>query len=257
MAVVTLTTDWGTTDYFAAALKGEILSAALDAIVVDVSHDIAKFNQVHGGFVLKNAWTRFPEGTVHVAAVCSTGGEPPSLLALAHEKHFFLGPDDGFFSLVFDEIPAEIYHVRNSKGDKVLLTSATIGASAAYLAKGGKISKMGDKPEEVRRKLLLRAAVEEDIIKGSVIYIDSFGNLVTNITQALINRFAKGRGFEVVMKKSEYSIEEISMDYFSAGQGNMLATFNEAGYLEIAISGGDAAGLLNMKYGDIVRIEFK
>ncbi len=257
MPVVTLTTDWGTTDYFTGALKGELLSAASNITIVDISNNITKYDQVHGAFVLKNSWDRFPEGSVHIAGICNASSEPASLLAVAYQKHFFLGPDDGFFSLVFDEIPEETYHVKNARGDNVKLTSKVFAASATFLARGGKIADMGDKPKELHRKLMLRATVEENTIKGSVIYVDSFGNLVTNITQALLDRFAKGRSFEVVLKKREYGIPEISDNYYQSGQGNLLALFNEAGYLEIAISTGNASGLLNMKFGDIVRIEFK
>src|SRR6188768_2325155 len=111
MPVITLTTDWGTSDYFAGALKGEILSAFSNATIIDISHSINKHDQVHGAFVLKNVWNRFPAGTVHIASVTGSGEKQPSLVAIAHEGHYFLGPDDGFFSLLFDDVPLEGYYV--------------------------------------------------------------------------------------------------------------------------------------------------
>jgi S-adenosyl-L-methionine hydrolase (adenosine-forming) len=257
MAVITLTTDWGNSDHYSGALKGEILTSFSKAVIVDISHQIRKFDQIHGSFVLKNVWSRFPQGSVHVAAICNQAKEPPFLLALSYEGHYFLGPDDGFFGLLFDDPPAEIYCVNNSKGEKVLLTAANIGSSAAYLVNGGKINKMGERITEFRGSMTLRPTLEDDVIKGSVIYVDSFGNLVTNITQATINRRANGRTFEIILRRIGETIKTISSDYFRAGEGNLLALFNDAGYLEIAISHGSASSLLNMKYGDVVRIEFR
>jgi len=257
MPVITLTTDWGTTDYYSGALKGEILSSCENATVVDISHHITKHDQVHGAFVLKNSWASFPSGTVHLASVTGAGATQPKLIAISYREHYFLGPDDGFFSLVFDEEPPQRYFVRNAKGEKVKPTSPILATSAAFLAKGGNIADMGNLMEDFPRKSMLRAVIDENTIKGSVIYIDSFGNVVTNITLDLFNRIASDRDFEIVLKKSGYEINEISNNYYDAGAGNLLALYNDAGYLEIAISKGSASELLNLKYGEVIRIDFK
>jgi len=257
MPAITLTTDWGTSDYFTGALKGEILAAFTEATIVDISHNINKHDQIHGAFVLKNSWTRFPSGTVHIISVAGSGVKQPSLIAITFEGHFFLGPDDGFFSLLFVDAAIEGYYVRNAKGEKVIPLTKIIAASAAFLAKGGKIADMGDKITEFEKKSMFQATINDDSIKGQVIYIDTFGNLITNVTKDLFERISKGRGFEIILKKSGYDVNVISKDYYEAGIGNLLALYNEAGYLEIAISKGSATELLNMKNGEIVRIDFK
>lgn len=257
MPVITLTTDWGTTDYFAGALKGEIISVVADATLVDISHHIGKHDQVHGAFVLKNAWNRFPEGSVHISGVKGSGEEQPALLAVKFMNHFFLGPDDGWFSLLFDDEAMEGYYVKNAKGEKVNTSTKMLAASAGFLARGGKISDMGDPVTQFVKKSMLQASIHEDSIRGSVIYIDSFGNLITNITKELFDRIGRGRDFEIVLKKSGYEITTIQTNYYEIGSGNLMAHHNEAGYIEIAISKGSARDLLNMKYGEIVRIDFK
>lgn len=257
MPVITLTTDWGTSDYFAGALKGEILSVFSEAAIIDISHSINKHDQVHGAFVLKNAWSRFPAGTVHLAGVTGSGSIQPSLIVIAHAGHYFLGPDDGFFSLLFDDEPLVGYYVRNAKGEKVLPATKEMAASAGFLARGGKIKDMGDPVTQFTKKSMLQATIIENTIKGTVIYVDSFGNLITNITRQIFERVSNGKGFEIILKKSGYEISEINNNYYEAGSGNLLALYNEAGYLEIAISKGSAADLLNMRYGEIVRIDFK
>lgn len=257
MPLITLTTDWGTTDYFVGAFKGDLLTACPDATIIDISHNIAAHDLVPGAFIFKNAWQHFPKGTVHVCAVSGTSDIPSPLIAINYSGHYFIGVDNGFFSLVLDEAPEEAYFILNAKGHKVVQNSAVLASSAAYLAKGGKISEMGEKMTALVEKSLLRPVTEESIIRGSVIYTDSHGNLVTNITKSLFERISRGREFDIILKTREYIISEISVDYFDASRGNLLAFYNEAGFLEIAINHGNAGMLLGLHYSDIIRVEFK
>lgn len=257
MPVITLTTDWGTTDYFVGAMKGGILTACPDATIIDISHAVVPHDLGQGAYILKNAWQHFPKGTVHVSGVSGTTDKAAPLIALQHKGHFFIGSDNGFFSLVFGTMADEAYFVLDSRGNKVIPGFSVMASSAAYLAKGGKLATMGEKVTTLLEKSMLQPVTEEKIIRGSVIYIDSYGNLVTNIEKSLFERIAKGRGYDLILKTREYIISEISNDYYDASRGNLLALYNEAGFLEISISHGNAAGLLGMAYGDIVRIEFK
>ncbi len=257
MPFITLTTDWGTTDYFVGAIKGDLLTACPDATIIDISHNIAAHDLVPGAFIFKNAWQHFPKGTVHVCAVSGSSDMPSPLIAAYFMGHYFIGVDNGFFSLVLDVAPDEAYYILNAKGHKVAQNSAVLASSAAFLAKGGRISEMGEKIEALVEKSLLRPVTEENTIRGSVIYTDSHGNLVTNITKSLFERICRGRDFEIILKTREYVISEISLDYYDASKGNLLAFYNEAGFLEIAISHGNAAMLLGLYYSDIIRIEFK
>jgi S-adenosyl-L-methionine hydrolase (adenosine-forming) len=257
MPVITLTTDWGYTDYFVGALKGEILMAVPEIQIIDISHNIAPFDLLKGAFIFRNAWHHFPQGTVHISGVSASADATSPLLALSHDGHYFVGSDNGFFSLVLGKSPDEAYYILDAKGNTVPASPKILAGSAAYLAKGGKIGEMGRKADAIMEKSLLQPVTEEKTIRGSVVYIDSYGNLVTNIEKELFDRIARNRSYDIVLKTRDYVISEISNGYYDAGKGNLLAHYNEAGYLEIAIGHGNAAGLLGMGYGDIVRIEFR
>lgn len=257
MPVLTITSDWGTTDYFIGAMKGDILTLCPEASIVDISHAINPFDLVQGAFIFKNSWIRFPKGTVHLVGMCAASKDVPALVVIGHKNHYFVGPDDGFFSLVFDEMPADAYYILDAKGNKVIPGSAVLASSGAFLANGGKIKDMGEKVTTLIQKSMIQPVTEEDTIRGSVIYIDTFGNLITNIEKSLFERISKGRNFEITLRSSEYMINAIHEYYFEAGRGNLLAHYNESGYLEIAISQGDASKLIGVSYGDIIRIEFK
>ncbi len=257
MPFITLTTDWGNTDYYVAALKGEIFTACPDATVTDITHGVRPYDLVHGAFIFKNSWAHFPKGSVHISGVSAAADTMAPLIVMQHQGHYFIGADNGFFSLVFEEMPGECFHVLDSKGNKVASGIQVLASAAAFLAKGGKLSDMGSAAEKLNQKAMLQPVTEEKVIRGSVIYTDSFGNITTNIDKPLFERISKGRDFDIIIRSKEYIITSISNGYLGAGRGNLLALYNEAGYLEIAISHGHAAGLLGLEYGDIIRVEFK
>ncbi len=257
MPVITITTDWGTKDYFVGAMKGDILSVCPEATLVDITHSIKPFDLVEGAFVFKNSWARFPKGTVHLIGMSGANKKMPVLVAISHKGHFFIGPDDGFFALVFEEVPSEIYFILDAKGNKVFSGTAVLASSGSFLAKGGKIKEMGSKSDSLVQKSMFKPVVEENTIKGYIIYIDTFGNLITNIDQQLFERVAKNRDFEMTLRTSEYTISKISDNFMTDSSGELLVHYNESGLLEIAISQGDASKLIGLKYNDIIRIEFK
>ncbi|HMT28833.1 MAG TPA: SAM-dependent chlorinase/fluorinase [Bacteroidia bacterium] len=257
MPVITITTDWGSTDYFVGAMKGDLLSLCPGVTMIDISHSVKPFDMVQGAFIFKNSWERFPKGTVHLIGMCSASNESPVMVALHYQGHFFVGPDDGFFSLVFEELPSDAYFILDAHGKKVHPDSRALASSGAFLAKGGKLEEMGSKAGSMIQKSMIQPVIEEFIIRGTIIYIDTFGNLVTNIERHLFERISKGRDFDITLRTREYVINEIHDSYFTAGRGNLLAHYNESGYLEIAISQGDASKLIGLNCGDIIRIEFK
>lgn len=255
--IVTLTTDWGTTDFYTGALKGRLLTLAPECMVVDISHHVERGNQLYGAFVVKNVWRRFPKGTVHVVAILSNGNQKAHLMALKFDGHYFLGPDDGIFSLLFDGAVADSYHVMDDKGEKVMVNSDMIAASAAYLSRGGDLTNMGSKVGQAVVLNMWKPSIDEYSIRGSVIYVDSYGNLVTNISMDLLRENAKDRSFEIVLRNSKYAVTSISEGYNLVPEGDLVAVNNESGFIELAIRNGSAEQLLGMRFGDLVRVEFK
>jgi S-adenosylmethionine hydrolase len=258
MAIITLTTDLGHKDFYQAALKGSILSRLATANIVDISHDVSAFNIPQAAFILKNAFYYFPKGTVHLIGIDSVFNENTRYLALKYREHYFVGSDNGIFSLLFDEEPTEIVELNIMQDLKYLHfpLSDIFPKAAIHLAKGGKLAEIGLSVSGIEEKMTIQPVIERDIIRGSVIYIDSFQNIITNITKELFTTVQQNRDFTLFFKRNE-SISHLSWHYNEVPEGEKLCLFGISNHLEIAINKGNASGLLGLHMGDIVRIEFK
>jgi len=257
MPIVTLLSDWGFADHYVAVMKGGIMNSVPGVHIIDISHQIRRDDLIHGAFIMKNSWTHFPKGTIHVCGITAETGKAPVLIAIRHQEHIFVGSDDGFYTMVFGEMPPESYYVLTSKGDKVMSSVRSLAQTASFLAKGGAVAEVGKPMTEHVKRSFLEAVVEEDAIRGVVIHIDTFGNLITNITKSVFDQNAQGRPFEINLRRTIDVIDRISRHYYSDEGGTILAHFNDAGYLEIAVARSSAAQLLGLKYSDPVKIEFK
>ncbi|MBN4066083.1 SAM-dependent chlorinase/fluorinase, partial [Candidatus Amoebophilus asiaticus] len=165
--------------------------------------------------------------------------------------------DNGIFSLIFEKKPDKIVELTISQ-DTDLLTFPTKDVfvkAACHLARGGTLDLIGKEIEKVKELSMLRPVVEDSIIKGTVIYVDSYGNVFTNITRSLIGEISKERKCIVNYSRNE-SIEAISETYSTVMPGERLCLYSSSGNLEIAINQGNASDLLGLTVGDIIRIEF-
>jgi len=257
MAIITFTTDWGTRDYHIGAIKGMLLSQIQDLRLIDLSHQVARHNIQQAAYIFKNAWRHFPTGTLHFIGVHGQNKHDPELIAIKKEGHIFIGVNDGFFSLVFEDAPIDVVTLRNpeSKGD--LFDLPLMVQSAAHLLNGRNLYELGERPEHFVQRSAFLPTIDEELIHGVVIYIDDYGNIVTNISRELFEEQRKGRKFEIVARKAQYSIDSISSYYNVVEPGSAIALFNDAGYLEIAINEDSAFKLLNIRLNDNIRIEFK
>lgn len=257
MAIITLTTDLGAKDFYQSALKGSIMSLLPNVNLIDVTHSISPFNIQQAAFVLKNAFPYFPAGTVHLIGIDSVYNQNTRYLAIKYRDHYFVGSDNGIFSLLFDEDPEEIVELNIMQDLKFLHFPLTdiLTKAACHLAKGGKTKEIGLQVSTLEEKVNLQPVIERDIIRGSVIYIDSFQNVITNITRDLFTRVQKNRDFTLYFRKNE-SISQLSWHYNEVAEGEKLCLFGISNHLEIAINKGNASGLLGLHLGDIVRIEF-
>jgi hypothetical protein len=257
MAIITLTTDLGYKDFYQAALKGSILSLKPDANIVDITHNISAFNIPQAAFVLKNAFPYFPKGTVHLIGINSVFDIKSQYLAVEYNEHFFVGSDNGIFSLIFDEEPTAIVELNIMQDLKFLHFPLTdiFAKAATRLANGSKLTDIGILVDQIEEKVNLQPVIETNVIKGSVIYIDSFQNVITNISKDLFSTIQQNRDFVLYFRKNE-SISQLSWHYNEVPEGEKLCLFGISNYLEIAINKGNASGLLGLHLGDIVRVEF-
>lgn len=263
MAIITLTTDMGTRDHYLAAVKGAIYTQFPEAVIVDISHAIAPFNNMQAAFVLRNAWREFPRGTIHIVGVNPEADRETAHLVVRHQGHFFIGADNGIFALLFDGKPEEIYEL-TLKLDTDLHTFPTKNIfvkAACHLGRGGTVEVLGRKVPTVREQINVRPVVMEDTIKGEVIYIDHYGNVITNITRSLFTNIVKHREFRISFGRPMHDIKQIHKTYSDVPLGERVAFFGDSGYLEIALNkgvtggGGGAAQLLGLQVTDVVRLE--
>lgn len=255
MAIITFLSDLGYEDHYVAAVKAKILSVNPSINIVDISHSIKPFDIAHASYVLGAVFRDFPKGTVHLVAVDSTGQKDPRFIAIKLEEHFFVGPDNGIFSLVSEKEPVLIAEL--FAGDQANTTFPArdiLAKAAAMLASGSNINDVGSFTKEYERRIARRSRATKKLISGNVIHIDHYGNLITNIEQAAFNALHSDRKYTVQFARERLSaIHAMSSE---AEDGDCFVIFNSKGLLEIGINKGNAAELLGLKYDSPVNILF-
>ncbi|MEO8149678.1 MAG: SAM-dependent chlorinase/fluorinase [Bacteroidia bacterium] len=254
--IITLTTDWGLKDYFTGALKGALYKEIPDVNIVDISHLIAAYNILQASYTFRNAWKNFPDGTIHFIGVDSGTDPTNGLIAIAYQQHIFIGFDCGIFSMVFEEKPTQMFRLfSDTDFTKQQLTKFLVPL-LSELTEGKTLNELGTPIDKYMERTYFVPTIEDMHIIGHVIYTDEYGNLVTNIEHHVFD-FVKGeRNFSIHIKSRDYTIKKISKWYDEVPQGELLAMVNDAGFLEIAVCGGRASQMFNMKYGSTIRIEF-
>lgn len=258
MAAITLTTDLGLTDYYVGAVKGALLTQMPEAVIVDITHSIPPFNIHHGAYVLKSAYPNFPKGAVHIIGVNAETSSENNHLAIFCDGHYFIGSDNGIFSLLFDKVPDKMVDLSNVRQDTEMLTFPlrdVFVKAACHLARGGTLEILGAVQNQFRKLDVFKPVVENNRIQAVVIYIDAYSNAVLNITRPFFNDIVKGRNFVIEFSAGE--ISEISQTYSDVPQGEILALFNSAGYLEIALNRGGIAEMYNVERNSMVTIRIE
>ncbi len=275
MSIITLTTDFGLKDHFVGALKGKILSEYREAVIVDISHDIDLFNISEASYIIGSAYANFPKGTVHLIGVDAERTKENKHIAMQWNDHYFICSDNGILSILTQKIvPQKIVeiNIHDRFGEEATEMDVFVKV-AAHIARGGLLNVVGRDINEIKKINQLQPVLSNDnsTIKGYVVYIDHFGNCVTNLTKRLFKDVGRGRDYEITFNNkviksikngySDFTVNErFSLkDY----EGEKLALFNEAGFLEIAIyrsnpsTVGTARSLLGLKYRDVVNIVFR
>lgn len=256
MGIITLISDWGTKDYYTAAVKGVIYKSLPDAHVVDITHNIEPFDFDEAAYVLRNAYPNFPDGTVHLIAINTEESiNHPHSVAL-YKNQYFIGTDNGIFSLIFDakpekivelDIPIESEHITFSTRDRFV-------KAAVHLITGGKIEDLGEVRDKLTDKMHFEPGIDEGFIRGMVIHVDPYENLVTNISRKLFQDTVKSKKFTITFRSNKVS--KISDSYGDVRPGELVALFSSNDMLEIAINRGNASSLLGLKTKDAILITF-
>ena len=275
MAIITLTTDFGHKDHFVGAIKGTIYKELSDAKIVDISHSIAPFNIQECAYILKNSYKNFPDGSIHIVGVDSELTPENQHIAVLVDNHYFIMANNGVIGLIISEIvPEKVVEIQLPNSiDSSFPEMDVFVKAASHIARGGKLEVIGRPFKDLKdlREFNPRISDDGKTISGSVIYIDNYGNVVTNIQQSIFKTIGKGRPFELHARNKK--IKEIHKKYSDIinysldksqrkSPGELLALFNSSGYVEIAIyksdlnTVGGASTLLGLDYRDTVIINF-
>ena len=255
MNIVTLTTDFGTRDYYVAVIKGTILSKGLPVLFADITHEIDNYNIVQASFILKNAYQSFPQQSIHLISVHNFYQKTPRFVAVYHNNHYFIGPDNGIFSLLFD-LPLDcIYEINPLQDPQALAVKNVFADAVAHILQHESLKGIGQKSSFVLERHLLRPITGKNHIRGSVLHIDKFSNVILNIDQEVFERIGKGRPFELYFKRYD-PITCLCANYAEVSAGDVLCLFNAAGLLEIAVNLDKAATLFGLDIDDAVQIDF-
>jgi S-adenosylmethionine hydrolase len=256
MAIVTLLTDSGESDFYVAAIKAKILSTNPGLTIVDISHQIASCDIAHAAFVLRAVFRDFPKGTVHLVGVDSTGGRTDTMIAVQLEDHIFVGPDNGIFGLISDKQPQLVIDLNSVNKIQTTFPEKDIYApAAAKLASGVNLSGLGTPLPQFRKMTDRYVKATKKVISGHVIRVDHTGNLITNIPREAFDALSKGKNYVVQFGGEKF--RRIQTSYNQAEQGDCFVMFNSLNLLEIGIYKGNASELLGLQYDSPVSITFE
>ncbi|HLL16192.1 MAG TPA: SAM-dependent chlorinase/fluorinase [Pyrinomonadaceae bacterium] len=260
--LITLLTDFGAADYFVGALKGAILSVNAGARIVDITHEIPAHDVQAGAFTLFAAYSSFPPGTIHVAVVDPGVGSARRPLLISTRSYFFVGPDNGLFSYACEgEQDARVYHLTNEKFFRAPVCATFHGRDifapvAAALSNNVLPEAFGELIDDYVRLAPLRPVRAAGAAwAGTIIHIDRFGNLVTNITRGELagDEFGQGARLEIGGREIS-SFRRFYAEEAGGAAGELFAIWGSAGFLEIAANCASAAQLLRAERGQTVRL---
>lgn len=256
MAIVTLLTDSGESDFYVAAIKAKILSTNPGLTIVDISHQIGSCDIAHAAFVLRSVFRDFPKGTVHLVGVDATGSRSDTMVAVQLEDHLFVGADNGLFGLISDKQPQIMIELNKVNRVTTTFPEKDIYApAAARLASGVTISTLGTPLPQLRRMTDRYVKATRKMIAGHVIRVDHSGNLITNIPRDAFEVLSKGKNYVVQFGGEKF--RKIQTNYNQAEQGDCFVMFNSLNLLEIGIYKGNASALLGLQYDSPVSIIFE
>ena len=275
MAIITLTTDFGEKDHFAGAVKGAIYSELEEVKIVDISHCVSPFHIMEAAYIIQNAYSSFPAGTIHIIGIDSELNPENKHIAVLLDGHYFICANNGIISMLANEIkPQKIVEINIH--DRIITNFPVLDVFvkvACHIARGGTLEVIGKQVDALKELRGIRPTINQDSnqIMGSVIYIDNYGNVITNITKSKFEEIAKGRSFKITARTANFTT--IHSHYSDAinfdtpigkrdEDGKKIALWNSSNYLELSIyksnpaTVGSAKSLFGLQYRDTITINF-
>ena len=275
MSIITLTTDYGNKDYSVSELKAKIYNEITDVRIVDISHNISPFNLTEAAYIIKSAYRHFPKGSIHIIGIESDLTPENAHIAMKFDDNYFIGADNGVFSMIIGDFKADsMVEINIHKNYNNTITANDVFVKiATHISRDGKLEVIGKKIDSIKEIKDIKPVVSSDNnqIIGSVIYIDNYGNVVTNITQNIFDKIAKSRPFTIYARNVKF--DKIFNNYSDAidysipkdkreEDGKKIALYNNLGYLELSIyksnpsTVGSASTLFGLGYRDQISVHF-
>jgi S-adenosylmethionine hydrolase len=252
MPVITLTTEWKPDDIYYGIIKGKLCSMSPGIIIIDNAGSIPVFNISHASFIIRNTYSNYPKGTVHIICVHSEAHKGQDHLIVKAKDHFFIGTDNGIFNLILNSEPDEVVIIdHHGTSDELDI----FAKAAADLLSGKNPTDLGKSVKNISERVPLRATIDKDVIIGSIIFIDSYGNAISNVTREVFYRVFEDKDYRILIQSNKNYTDQISLKYSDVPVGEMLARFNQFDLLEISINGANVSELLSITVGSVIRID--
>lgn len=253
-SIVTLLTDFGIKDHYVASMKGVILGINPHCLIIDITHQVKAHDIEEASFILANAYSFFPKGTIHLSVVDpGVGGERKPILLITPD-YYFIGPDNGLFTLVAQREKVKQIIVLNKEKYFLSGLSGTFHGRdlfapvAGHLSLGVKPDAFGNKIDSIKEFRFEKPMIRDGKLSGKILHIDAFGNLVSNITDEILFQYVQDRPFVIRIERK--TIHGLKKGYWEGKKGELIALFGSGGYLEISIREGNAQKRLKIKKGD-------
>lgn len=263
ISLITLLTDFGDRDYFVASMKGVILNINSQARIVDLSHQVAPQQVEEAAYLLKSSYRYFPDGTVHVAVVDPGVGSSRRPLLVSTSRFYFLAPDNGLLSYIFDEeLSVEVRAIENKQycldSEGTTFDGRDLFApAAAWLTKGQTPGSFGRLIQDYVKLPIPEPAVSHKVLSGRIVYVDHFGNLISDITPLHLKELqgvARKSASEVTIRLGSTEIQGLVKAYADGSHDKPHALINSNGHLEVFLKEGNAAEALKCGRGERIEV---
>ena len=251
--IITLTTDYGTGDHLVGVMKGVILKLNPEVRIVDITHDVMPFDILDAALVIGQVYSIFPPKTIHVVVVDPGVGSARRPILVTGDQHYYVAPDNGVLSMVYEREPKVT--VRHIQAEHYFLNPMShtfhgrdvFAPVAAWLSKNWQTPSFGDEVTDYVRFTMPKPKVAGSTIKGVVLKVDNFGNLITNLTPEDVPQVISGGKFKITAGGRD--IDKLSQTYSYGAPGEVVAVIGSSGFLEISVNKGNASKSLNMQRG--------